>query len=169
MMILEQFSYSILLRMSRPRAEPNSNRPWTPVAKIANRKDFCWKQILSPDPKRTVQNSRQNADFANPGRRYPYPHHTIELEVDMVLEKVNKQKTQMRGRVRALKVKPTIEDPAKPNVKRQRFLALLERQYGYTNDKAIDELERLLTQFYRTNKSLEMHRSHPVFRHPRAD
>jgi hypothetical protein len=87
----------------------------------------------------------------------------------MVLGNVNKQKTQMRGRVRALKVEPTIEDPVKPNVKRKRFLALLERQYGYTNDKAIDELERLLTQFYRTNKSLEMHRTHPIFRHPRAE
>ncbi len=86
----------------------------------------------------------------------------------MALGKVNKQKTQMRGRVRALRIKPTVEGPGKPNVKRERFLALLKNRYGYTNEKAVDELERLLTQFQRTNKSLNMHRSHSLFRHPHA-
>lgn len=87
----------------------------------------------------------------------------------MGLENVNKQKTQTRGRVRALKIKPSTEDPIKPNVQRKRFLALLERRYGYTNDKAVDELARLLTQFYQTNKSLEMHRTHPIIRHPHTE
>jgi len=45
------------------------------------------------------------------------------------------------------------------NLKRERFLAVLKNEYGYTNDKAVDELERLLRQFHSTNKSLGIRRS----------
>jgi hypothetical protein len=50
----------------------------------------------------------------------------------------------MRGGVRAIKIKPTDENPDKLNVKRERFQALPKNRYGYTNDKAVDELKRLL-------------------------
>lgn len=86
----------------------------------------------------------------------------------MTLEMSNKQKTHMQGKVRALRIQSPGEDPVKVNIQRERFLALLKSRYGYSNDKAVDELERLLTQFYRTNKSLGMHRPHPIFRHPSA-
>jgi hypothetical protein len=87
----------------------------------------------------------------------------------MTLEINKKQKTHMQARVRALRDKPVAMDPVKINVKRERFLAMLSSRYGYTNDKAIDELERLLTQFYKTNKSLGVYRDHPIFRHPHAE
>ena len=38
--------------------------------------------------------------------------------------------------------------------KRQRLLALLKNRYSYTNEQAVDEMERLLKQFDRTNRSL---------------
>lgn len=86
----------------------------------------------------------------------------------MTREIVNKQKTFMQGKVRVLRIKPAKEDPDKTNVKRERFLALLKRRYGYTNDKAIEEMDRLLRQFYKTNRSLAIHHTHPVVRHPGA-
>jgi hypothetical protein len=87
----------------------------------------------------------------------------------VTLEIVKKQKSQMQGKVRALRIKPTIADPAKTNVKRARFLAMLSSRYGYTNDKAVDELERLLTQFYKSNKSLGIHHADAIFRDPGAE
>jgi hypothetical protein len=83
----------------------------------------------------------------------------------MELEIAKGQKTPIKGKAHVVRIKPTIEKPAKANVKRERFLAMLKTRYGYTNDKAVDELERLLTQFYRTNRSLDMHRAHPVYSH----
>ena len=54
----------------------------------------------------------------------------------------------------------------KINTKHNRFLALLRRRYGYDNEKAVDELERLLKQFYRTNRSLGIHGTRPNFKVP---
>ena len=48
----------------------------------------------------------------------------------------------------------------KIKAKRERFLALLKSRYGYTNDKAVDEMERILKQFYRMNRSLGLLRTH---------
>ena len=64
------------------------------------------------------------------------------------IDKVQIKKRQ--DKVRELLVKQNIQDPTK----RERFLALMKSRYGYTNDKSIDELKRLLRQFYRSNKSL---------------
>jgi hypothetical protein len=47
----------------------------------------------------------------------------------------------------------------KANLKRERLMDLLRIQYGYTNEKAIDELERLLKQFSMTNESLKFRRA----------
>lgn len=92
------------------------------------------------------------------------------LEVKkMVLTNANKQKSQTRARVRALRSQTPAEGSAKTNVKREQFLKLLKNRYGYVNDQAVDELERLLTQFSRTNKSLDSHHAHPIFRHSRTD
>jgi hypothetical protein len=64
------------------------------------------------------------------------------------------QGNRTRNKGYVLSGKYNIEDPDRLKVKRQLFLAMLKKRYGYSNDKAVDELQRLLTQFYRTNKSL---------------
>jgi hypothetical protein len=68
-----------------------------------------------------------------------------------------------RTKVRDLLSKHSVDDPAKANAKRERFLFLLKNRYGYTNEKAVGELERLLKQFYKMNKSLGIHRTRPDF------
>ena len=72
----------------------------------------------------------------------------------MQTEIVKGQRTQIRAKVRELLKQRSPEDPEKNKAKRERFLAALKSRYGYTNEKAVDELERLLKQFYRTNRSL---------------
>ena len=71
---------------------------------------------------------------------------------DEIIVKIQIKKP--RGKVGELLIKHRNQDPNQPKVKRERFLALIKSKYGYTNDKAIDEIKRLLKQFYRTNKSL---------------
>ena len=61
------------------------------------------------------------------------------------------------------------KDPDKINARRERFLFMLKKQYGYTNERAVDELERLLKQFYRTNRSIGVYRSLSNFRRSRPD
>ena len=84
----------------------------------------------------------------------------------MTYEIVKGQSKQTRGKVRELLNKHSAEEPDKTNAKREQFLALLKKQYGYTNEKAVDELERLLKQFYTMNKSLGIHRARPNFTDP---
>jgi len=77
------------------------------------------------------------------------------------------QSIPTHGRIHELLNKHNVEDPSKSNPKRDQFLALLKNRYGYSNDKAVDELERLLKQFYRTNRSLTIHRRRgPNFKQP---
>jgi hypothetical protein len=71
---------------------------------------------------------------------------------------VNGQSAPIRRKVRELLSERGLENPEK-NTKRERFLDVLKNRYGYTNEKAIDELERLLKQFYRTNRSLGIRRA----------
>jgi hypothetical protein len=52
-----------------------------------------------------------------------------------------------------------VESPAKIRAKRERLLTVLKSRYGYTNDLAVDEMERLLKQFDKTNKSLGIRRA----------
>jgi hypothetical protein len=73
------------------------------------------------------------------------------------------------GRVHELLVKINVENPGKINVKREQFLTLLRSKYGYTNEKAIDELSRLLRQFTIINRSLGIHRRRKNFKHPDAE
>jgi histidyl-tRNA synthetase len=87
----------------------------------------------------------------------------------MAHEIVKKQSKQTTGRVRELISKPSVEDLDNANPKRERFLAHLKSLYGYTNEKAIDELERLLKQFYKMNRSLGINRARPNIKHPHAD
>jgi len=85
----------------------------------------------------------------------------------MAFKIVKAQSRQTRGsKVRELLSKHGVGDPDKPNTKREKFLALLKSRYGYNNEKAVDELERLLKQFYRTNRSLGIHRPRPNFIQP---
>ncbi len=84
--------------------------------------------------------------------------------------KINEGQTKpTQSRVHELLSKHSIEEPDKTNPKRDRFLALLKNRYGYSNDKAVDELERLLKQFYRTNRSLTIHRKRPNLKHTIPD
>ena len=71
----------------------------------------------------------------------------------MVHEIVKGQDNQTHTKVHELLSKHSIENPDRVNAKRERFLALLKSRYGYSNDIAVDELERLLKQFYRTNRA----------------
>jgi hypothetical protein len=87
----------------------------------------------------------------------------------MAIEISKGRSKQPRGRIRELLSEISVDDAEKTSAKRERFLTLLKRQYGYTNDKAVDELERLLTQFYRINKSLGFHRSRLNYKQPHAD
>lgn len=66
---------------------------------------------------------------------------------------------QARRRTLALLSKPDVDGQIIVNSKREQFLAILKDKFGYTNEKAVDELERLLKQFYTTNKSLGIRRS----------
>jgi hypothetical protein len=81
---------------------------------------------------------------------------------------VNNQRNKTRERVRDLMSKHSIEEPVNPVAQRERFLALLKRQYGYTNDKAVDEMERLLKQFHTMNRSLTFHRPRPIHKNTLA-
>jgi hypothetical protein len=60
------------------------------------------------------------------------------------------------------------DDQGKVNARREEFLALLKKQYGYTNEKAVIELERLLRQFYKMNRSIGIYQSRTYFKRPRA-
>ena len=86
----------------------------------------------------------------------------------MAFEIVKGPSKQTHGRVHELVNQHSVEDPEKANAKREQFLALLRKQYGYTNEKAVDELERLLKQFYRMNKSLGIHSARLNDKHPHA-
>jgi hypothetical protein len=72
---------------------------------------------------------------------------------------------QNRGRARDLLGRQIIESPARTRARHERFLALLKSRYGYTNEKAVDELARLLKQFDDTNRSLGT----PNSKHPPAE
>ena len=62
--------------------------------------------------------------------------------------------------------KGNVVDTDRAITKHEHFLALLKKQYGYTNEKAIDELERLLKLFSTMNKSLGIHHVRTDFDHP---
>jgi len=87
----------------------------------------------------------------------------------MADEIIKEQSKQSRSKVHELLSKHSIEDPDKPNVKREQFLALLKGRHGYTNEKAVDELERLLKQFYRMNRSIGIHHARLNSKHPQAE
>jgi hypothetical protein len=46
-------------------------------------------------------------------------------------------------------------------IKHQQLVAVLKSEYGYVNEKAVVELERLLRQFDRVNKSMVFHYVRP--------
>jgi len=87
----------------------------------------------------------------------------------MVYEIAKRQTKQPEGRVRKLLSKHSVEDPDKTNAKRERFLARLKSRYGYTNEKAVDELERLLKQFRNMNRSFNIHHARPKNKRPIAE
>ncbi len=76
---------------------------------------------------------------------------------------------QSRVRVRKVSSNQSVEDQDQASNKRARLLALLKGRYGYSNDKAVDDLERLLKQFSKVNKSLATNRIRPGFKRPPGD
>jgi hypothetical protein len=70
-------------------------------------------------------------------------------------------KKQVRGRGRDFWGKQMMLGANKLGSKRERFLAYLQSTYGYTNDKAVAELERLFKQFHEMNESLGIHDVRP--------
>jgi hypothetical protein len=77
----------------------------------------------------------------------------------MTLENVKKQSTQTRGRANELLRSHRVEKPGKTNIKREQFLVMLKNRHGYTNEKAVEELDRLLTQYYRGSRRLSVQRT----------
>ncbi len=86
----------------------------------------------------------------------------------MTNEMVKEQRKHTPGKTHELLRKNSVEEPDKTKARHRQFLALLKNQYGYTNTKAVDELERLLKMFYTMNKSLGIRRAKTNFKHPRA-
>jgi hypothetical protein len=84
----------------------------------------------------------------------------------MTDEIVRVQITQSRDLGQEVLNEQLIEDADRAITKHEHFLALLKKQYGYTNEKAVDELERLLKLFYSMNKSLGIHQARIDIKHP---
>jgi hypothetical protein len=82
----------------------------------------------------------------------------------MAYENFKGQRNENRLRVRKMLKKDQTEDLGKPNTRRERFVGLLEKRYGYTNEKAVDEFERLLKQFYRMDRSSGIPRARSNFK-----
>jgi len=77
----------------------------------------------------------------------------------MTEDPIKRLNKQPRGKILESLIKSGVDDPETTTEKRERFLALLSSRYGYTNEKAVDELERLLRQFNTINRSLIFHRT----------
>jgi hypothetical protein len=87
----------------------------------------------------------------------------------MTHEIIKGQDKRTRDRVRELFNKHGIGDPNGTRAKHDRFLSLLKTRYGYSNDKAVTELQRLLQQFYVTNRSLGIHHARPNIEQPSGE
>lgn len=84
----------------------------------------------------------------------------------MTYEIVKEQNKQPRDKVEEVFSVQSIKDPVKAIARHEQFLALLKKHYGYTNEKAVDELERLLKLFYTMNKSLGIHQAQTNIKDP---
>lgn len=82
---------------------------------------------------------------------------------------INGHVKQTHSTARELLSNHLVGNPEKANTKRIRFLAMLKSRYGYTNDKAVDELDRLLKQFYKINRSLGLYRTRTQDKHLPAE
>jgi len=82
---------------------------------------------------------------------------------------VKVQSLQAPKRVRELVKRLILEDPDSASAKRKRLMALLKSQCGYTNEKAVGEMERLLKQFHSMNLSLGIYRTRPNFKQTPAE
>jgi hypothetical protein len=87
----------------------------------------------------------------------------------MTYEIFKGQNKKARVRVHAFLKKDRIGYPDKANAKRDKFLAHLKNRYGYSNEKAEDELDRLLKQFNRMDRSSGVPRIRSNFKHPLAE
>jgi len=86
----------------------------------------------------------------------------------MIYEIVKEQSKHTGSRARELPGIHNIEDQDRTNAKHVLFLAMLKKQYGYTNEKAVDELERILKLFYAMNRSLGIRSVRTNYKHPDA-
>jgi hypothetical protein len=84
------------------------------------------------------------------------------------VNKTNEKKTDAIGLALLRKLRVGVTPNSKAT-KHERFLQLLKSQYGYTNEKAIEELKRILTQFHAVNRSLSKQHLHANLRVPPAE
>ena len=61
------------------------------------------------------------------------------------------------------------KDSNQTNSKRDQFLAHLKSRYGYNDDKAEDELDRLVKQFNRQDRSSGIPRTRLKYKHPHVE
>jgi hypothetical protein len=78
------------------------------------------------------------------------------------------QRNQKRLRVRKLWIVNHLEDSGKPNPGRERFVSYLKKRYGYTDDLAVNELERLRAQFYKMYRDSGVPHVRSNFKHSHA-
>jgi hypothetical protein len=64
------------------------------------------------------------------------------------------------GSVLELLVKHCDQDPVVTSARRAKFMLLMKARYGYTNEESLDEMNRLLTRFHKTNRLIGAYRSH---------
>jgi hypothetical protein len=92
-----------------------------------------------------------------------------DWRLTMVYESFKGERYENRLRMRRLLNTDPIEGSEKPNAKREQFIAFLKKRYGYTNEKAVDEFERLLKQFYKLDRSSGIPRVFSNFKHSHAE
>jgi hypothetical protein len=73
---------------------------------------------------------------------------------------------QVEDSVQELLNKNSDEDTDMTSVKHEQFTALLKTRYGYTNEKAAEDVERRLKQFNRMDRASGIPRPRPHFKHP---
>lgn len=84
----------------------------------------------------------------------------------MVTKPVPVSRNRTRGDADELLDHQNIENPNFKSEKRARFLAKLNARYGYSNEKSVDEMTRILKDFFNTNKSLGIHHTRSTMHSP---
>ena len=85
-----------------------------------------------------------------------------------MIDEMNEMQSENSSKVVKTQKNNNFEHRGGANAKRKRLLALLKARYGYTNEKAADELTRLMKKFNITVKSPDTRHTRPDFQYPHA-